>query len=91
MSRKRWAVPNIRLELNPETLNDLDSIVGSLEEPLSDSAVLPLWHLCRGTGAHVKVALSGEGGDEALGGYGRYYWAGVANSLSHSAFGWPHW
>ena len=81
--------PNIRLELNPETLNDLDSIVGSLEEPLSDSAVLPLWHLCRGTGAHVKVALSGEGGDEALGGYGRYYWAGVANSLSHSAIGWP--
>jgi asparagine synthase (glutamine-hydrolysing) len=81
--------PNTRLELNPETLNDLDSIVGSLEEPLSDSAVLPLWHLCRGTGAHVKVALSGEGGDESLGGYGRYFWAGVANSLSHSAFGWP--
>ena len=51
-------------------LGDLDPIVERLEEPLSDSAVLPLWYLCAGTGAHVKVALSGEGGDEVLGGYG---------------------
>jgi asparagine synthase (glutamine-hydrolysing) len=81
--------PNTRFELAPHALGDLDRIVACLEEPLSDSAVLPLWHLCAGTGAHVKVALSGEGGDEALGGYGRYFWAGIADQLSHSAFGWP--
>ena len=80
---------NTRFELSPHALGDLDRIVGSLEEPLSDSAVLPLWHLCAGTGSRVKVALSGEGGDEALGGYGRYFWAGVADQLSHSAIGWP--
>ena len=80
-SPRRWAAPTRRFELAPHALNDLDRIVGSLEEPLSDSAVLPLWHLCAGTGAHVKVALSGEGGDEALGGYGRYFWAGVADQL----------
>jgi len=80
---------NTRFELTPHALGDLERIVGCLEEPLSDSAVLPLWHLCAGTGARVKVALSGEGGDEALGGYGRYFWAGIADQLSHSAIGWP--
>jgi asparagine synthase (glutamine-hydrolysing) len=81
--------PNTQFDLAPRALGDLAEIVASLEEPLSDSAVLPLWHLCKGTSAHVKVALSGEGGDETLGGYGRYFWAGVAGHLSHSALGWP--
>lgn len=81
--------PNTQFELAPHALADLDRIVGCLEEPLSDSAVLPLWHLCAGTGARVKVALSGEGGDEVLGGYGRYFWADIADQISHSAFGWP--
>jgi asparagine synthase (glutamine-hydrolysing) len=81
--------PNARFNLAPSALDDLVVIVDSLEEPLSDSAVLPLWHLCQGTSAHVKVALSGEGGDETLGGYARYFWAGVAEQLSRSAVGWP--
>jgi asparagine synthase (glutamine-hydrolysing) len=82
--------PNTRFELAPHAIGDLDQIVACLEEPLSDSAVLPLWHLCAGTGARLKVALSGEGGDESLGGYGRYFWSGVADQLSYSAVGWPH-
>jgi asparagine synthase (glutamine-hydrolysing) len=48
---------------------------------LADSAVLPLWYLCRGTAAHVKVALSGEGGDEVLGGYARYFWGPLVDDL----------
>lgn len=82
--------PNVRFNLAPFALKNLGDIVSSLEEPLSDSAVLPLWHLCKGTSAYVKVALSGEGGDETLGGYARYFWAGVADRLSHSALGWSH-
>jgi asparagine synthase (glutamine-hydrolysing) len=81
---------NVRFNLAPFALKSLDRIVSSLEEPLSDSAVLPLWHLCKGTSSYVKVALSGEGGDETLGGYARYFWAGVADRLSHSAIGWSH-
>jgi asparagine synthase (glutamine-hydrolysing) len=81
---------NVRFNLAPFALKSLDRIVSSLEEPLSDSAVLPLWHLCKGTSSYVKVALSGEGGDETLGGYARYFWAGVADRLSHSALGWSH-
>jgi asparagine synthase (glutamine-hydrolysing) len=72
---------NVRIDLGPANLGDLDPIVNALEEPLADSSVLPLWYLCRGTAAHVKVALSGEGGDEVLGGYGRYFWGPVVENL----------
>jgi asparagine synthase (glutamine-hydrolysing) len=80
----RVGCENIAIHLAPDALHDLEAIVNSLEEPLADSAVLPLWHLCKGTAAHVKVALSGEGGDEAFGGYARYFWGPVANRLAHS-------
>jgi asparagine synthase (glutamine-hydrolysing) len=66
------------VRLGPTSLDDLASIVESLEEPIADSAVVPLWNLCRGTRQRVTVALSGEGGDESLGGYARYYWGWAA-------------
>ncbi len=68
-------------DAGPLTLGGLAKIVESLEEPIGDSAIVPLWHLCKATRESVTVALSGEGGDEALGGYGRYYWGAVAEQL----------
>jgi asparagine synthase (glutamine-hydrolysing) len=78
---RRAGNPNVCLDLGPANLDDLDPIVAALEEPLADSAVLPLWYLCRGTARHVKVALSGEGGDEVLGGYARYFWGPLVDDL----------
>ena len=78
---KRFGNENVKIDLGPANLDDLDPIVDALEEPLADSAVLPLWYLCRGTAAHVKVALSGEGGDEVLGGYARYFWGPIVDDL----------
>jgi len=72
---------NVRIDVGPANLDDLDPIMDALEEPLADSAVLPLWYLCRGTARHVKVALSGEGGDEVLGGYARYFWGPLIDEL----------
>jgi asparagine synthase (glutamine-hydrolysing) len=79
-----FGAENSTVRLGPGTLEHLAPIVESLEEPLADSAVIPLWHLCRATRQHVTVALSGEGGDEALGGYGRYYWGALAAQLEGS-------
>ena len=78
---RRAGNENVRIDLGPANLGDLDPIIDALEEPLADSAVLPLWYLCVGTATHVKVALSGEGGDEVLGGYGRYFWGPVVDDL----------
>jgi asparagine synthase (glutamine-hydrolysing) len=55
------------------TAADARSLVADLgprlDEPLADPAFLPTLHLARHTRAAVTVALSGDGGDELLGGY----------------------
>jgi asparagine synthase (glutamine-hydrolysing) len=50
----------------------LQQLVGALDEPFCDPALVPLFALSRLTRAHVKVALSGDGGDEVFGGYEKY-------------------
>jgi asparagine synthase (glutamine-hydrolysing) len=78
---RRAGNDNVRIDLGPPNLGDLGPIIGALEEPLADSAVLPLWYLCQRTADHVKVALSGEGGDEVLGGYARYFWGPAVDEM----------
>lgn len=59
----------------PEKLfDDLDRIVWHQEEPYSTLSIFPQWYvmqLAREKG--VKVLLTGQGGDEVLGGYHKYY------------------
>jgi asparagine synthase (glutamine-hydrolysing) len=52
-----------------ETLRECVSIV---EEPLATTSIVPMHYLAKLAGSHVKVAMSGQGADELLGGYGRY-------------------
>jgi asparagine synthase (glutamine-hydrolysing) len=61
----------------------LPEIVSVVDDPAADYAILPTWALAReAREAGLKVILSGEGGDELFGGYGRYrsamrpWWAG---------------
>jgi asparagine synthase (glutamine-hydrolysing) len=50
----------------------LPEIVGCMDDPAADYAIIPSWFLARRARQDVKVVLSGEGGDELFGGYGRY-------------------
>jgi asparagine synthase (glutamine-hydrolysing) len=50
----------------------LPSLVRHLGEPFADSSAVPSYYLANKTSDVVKVALSGDGGDETFGGYRRY-------------------
>ena len=50
----------------------LPAIVACMDDPAADYAIIPTWFLARRARQDVKVVLSGEGGDEIFGGYGRY-------------------
>ncbi len=50
----------------------LPEIVGCMDDPAADYAIIPTWFLARRARQDVKVVLSGEGGDEIFAGYGRY-------------------
>lgn len=51
---------------------DLDHILLNFDEPFADSSALPSFILAQKTGQHLKVALTGDGGDEVFGGYNKY-------------------
>lgn len=52
-----------------EFVDFLPRFVRYTDEPLADLASIPLHYVCRLASEKVKVALSGEGADEVLGGY----------------------
>ena len=58
--------------LEPKVADLLGTIVSAFDEPFADSSAVPTFVVAQATARHVKVALSGIGGDEAFGGYPRY-------------------
>lgn len=62
------------LEASPDhdVISDLKHLISVYGEPTADSSILPTYWLSKATRQHVRVALSGDGGDELFGGYDRY-------------------
>ena len=55
--------------VEPRATDVLGKIAWHCDEPLADSSAIPTWYVCEMARRNVTVALSGDGGDEAFGGY----------------------
>jgi asparagine synthase (glutamine-hydrolysing) len=74
MVAERYGTRHHTRTVDPDDIDLLAALPNVYDEPFADSSALPTFRLCEAARAHVKVALSGDGGDEVFGGYRRYRW-----------------
>ncbi|MGB2875488.1 MAG: asparagine synthase (glutamine-hydrolyzing), partial [Gaiellaceae bacterium] len=80
---ERFATLHNELVLRPDAALLLPALAEAFDEPFADSSALPTYLVSQLAAQDVKVALSGEGGDELFGGYYTY----VADLLALRAGG----
>jgi asparagine synthase (glutamine-hydrolysing) len=69
---RRYRTDHHELILRPDAVELLPKLVEAFDEPFGDSSAVPTYLVSQLASEHVKVALSGEGGDELFGGYYTY-------------------
>jgi|RhiMethySRZTD1v2_1073278.scaffolds.fasta_scaffold117004_2 asparagine synthase (glutamine-hydrolysing) len=79
---RRYDTDHHELIVEPDVAELLTRLAEVFDEPLADSSAVPTYLVSQLASQHVKVAMSGEGGDELFGGYYTYVadtiapWAG---------------
>jgi asparagine synthase (glutamine-hydrolysing) len=69
---EQYGTDHHELLLRPDAAELLPKLAAAFDEPFADSSALPTYLVSELAARHVKVALSGEGGDELFGGYYTY-------------------
>jgi asparagine synthase (glutamine-hydrolysing) len=69
---ERYGTDHHELVLRPDAALLLPALANAFDEPFADSSALPTYLVSQLAAGEVKVALSGEGGDELFGGYYTY-------------------
>ena len=83
---------NLRIFSTAQMLESLQVLPRLLDEPMADPSILPTYLLSKMTSEKLKVALSGDGGDELFAGYPTFqahklitYFDSLPDSLKNAA------
>ena len=60
------------LVLRPDVVRIVEDLTWYLDEPFGDTSAIPTYMVSKLASEHVKVVLSGDGGDELFAGYDKY-------------------
>lgn len=80
---ERYRTLHTEAVLSYDIVTTVERLLDFLDEPLADFSIFPTYLVSKTAREHVKVILSGDGGDEVFGGYDWY----VAWQL-HRALAW---
>ena len=58
--------------VNADDFSILEKLAESFGEVFADASMIPTYYLAQFAGENIKIALSGDGGDEFFAGYNRY-------------------
>jgi asparagine synthase (glutamine-hydrolysing) len=73
LAAQKFGAEHFDLSISPEDFwNFLPAYVSHMEEPVCEPPAVALYYVSKLARNHVKVLLSGEGGDEAFAGYPNY-------------------
>ncbi|MCX7905778.1 MAG: asparagine synthase (glutamine-hydrolyzing) [Elusimicrobiales bacterium] len=79
---EKFSTQHTELIIKDKMIDVVEEIPLIYGEPFADPSALPTFYVSKITSKYLKVALNGDGGDEAFAGYSRYVFVNILDKLS---------